>query len=299
MGIGTWGLGGFMEQNPDNNDQEQIDSLTYTINKGVNYMETVYMYAQGKSVYLLAKSIKKSGISRDKLFITLSIYPSDAKTITDVRLRVEDFLRDVNIGYVDNIQLPMNLLKELDLEEISVVIKDLLNEGKVRFTSITNSDLEFLKKYHSIFGDKLFAHEVVYNFEIRENEKLGITKYADENGILNIVYQPLRRNRTAGRNWELLVELAEKYGKTQNQIVLNWIVSKGFLPLVKSTNKKHIDENLDSFNFVIEKEDIERLNNFQIPGYETPKIDWNDNGDGIKIDQLPNRFDDIYPKDRI
>ena len=32
-------------------------------------------------------------------------------------------------------------------------------------------------------------------------------------------YQPLRRNRTANRNYPLLIELSNKYNKTQNQIL--------------------------------------------------------------------------------
>ena|SRR3989344_3240851 len=295
LGIGTWGIGGFMEADSNNDDFGQIDALEYTIDKGINYMETVYMYAQGKAVELLAKAIKKSGVRRDKLFITQSVYQKDAKSLKEVEDRVNNFLKEFGMDYIDSVQFTMELVNDLGIDEVYKLVEKLLSQGKTRFTSLTNSSPEFLKTYHKKFGNKLFAHEGVFNFEIRENEKYGITDYAKQNSILNVIFQPLRRNRTAARNWPLLVELSNKYGKTQNQILLNWIVSKGFFPLVKSSSKAHVDENLASFGFKMNETDLKRLNHYQIPGYTPPEIDWYDTGKGVKIHQLPNVFDELHP----
>lgn len=294
MGIGTWGIGGFMQADPNNNDKQQTEALIYALNKGVNYVETVYMYAQGKAAQLLGNAVKKSKISREKLFITQSIYTSTAKTIADAEKEVESFLKELDIKFIDNLQFTMTSMDQYGMTDIANLVNRLLSQRKIRYTSITNSNLDYLKKYHQAFGNKMFAHEFCFNFEIRENEAEGVTKFAAERELLNVVYQPLRRNKTAQRNWPLLLELAKKYDKTQNQILLNWIVSKGFFPLVKASNMKHIDENFASFEFKIEEEDLEKLNNFKIPGYISPEIDWFGKGRGVAIHQLPNVFDEIY-----
>ncbi|HZZ98547.1 MAG TPA: aldo/keto reductase [Candidatus Saccharimonadia bacterium] len=294
MGIGTWGIGGFMEADPKNDDVGQADAMAYALNKGVNYVETVFMYAHGHAIDVLAQAIKKSKVKRDDIFITFSVYQRDAATIQEAKKRIDDFLRALEISSVDSIQFTMGLVNDLGLEAIEGLVNALIKEKKTRFTSLTNASPEFLKIYHKKFGNKLFAHEGVFNFEVRENETYGLTKYAQENNILNVIFQPLRRNSTATRKWPLLVELAKKYGKTQNQILLNWIVSKGFFPLVKSSSKKHIDENLEAFSFEIEPGDLQRLNSFKLPGYIPPKIDWYETGEGAKIHQLPNDFDQIY-----
>jgi len=295
IGIGTWGVGGFMEANPNNDDNGQIESLVYTLNKGVNYVETVYMYAQGKAIDILAKAIKKSGVDRENIFITFSVYQRDASNVEEIEKRINDFLEKMETNHVDSVQFTMGLVKSIGLEAIKQLVDKLISDGRTRYTSLTNSSPEFLKIYYEKFGDKLFAHEGVFNFEVRENEKYGLTEFAKANNILNVVFQPLRRNHTAERNWPLLTELANKYGKTQNQIILNWIVSNGFFPLVKSSTKAHVDENLASFDFQIEQDDLERLNNYEIPNYNPPKIDWDETGDGVKIHQLPNVFDEYCP----
>lgn len=295
IGIGTWGIGGFMEPDPQNDDDKQIDAIAYSLNKGINYVETVYMYANGRAVDILSKAVKKSGVNRNNIFITLSIYQKDAKTIQEVQDRIGAFLKTFEMDYIDSVQFTMGIVKDLGLDIVRGLVNELIDSGKTRFTSLTNSSLEFLKEYHLAFGDKLFAHEGVFNFEVRENENYGVTSYATQNDILSVVYQPLRRNQTAARNWPLLVELAEKYSKTQNQILLNWIMSKGYFPLVKSSAKEHIDENLASFDFRVDLEDLKKLNEFRVLGYKSPKIDWYDTGEGIKIHQLPNIIDTLIP----
>lgn len=285
-----------MEPDPKNDDEKQIDAIAYSINKGINYVETVYMYAKGEAVDLLSRAVERSKVAREKIFITFSVYRNDAKSIQEVEERLDSFLKASDMNYVDSLQFTMGFVNDLGLDTVKKFIDRLIEQGKTRYTSLANSNLDYLKKYHQTFGKRLFAHEGCFNFEVRENEILGITDYAQQNGILNVVYQPLRRNRTAARNWPLLVELAKKYGKTQNQILLNWIVSKGFFPLVKSSTKEHIDENLASFNFQIEPNDLERLNEFKIPNYQSPKIDWFGTGDGVAIHQIPNIFDEEYER---
>ena len=113
-----------------------------------------------------------------------------------------------------------------------------------------------------------------------------------ENDITFIAYQALRRNRTAKRNYPLLVELSKKYNKTQNQIILNWIIKeKGMKPIVKCTNIERINENLGVLNFEMEKEDYDKLNNFRSEEFDNIKIDWYYSGEGVTIDQLANQFE--------
>lgn len=294
LGIGTWGIGGFMDPDPQNDDMKQIDGLVYSLKRGINYVETVYMYAKGRAVELLSKAVQKSNIERGKLFITLSIYQSDARTIDDAEVKLNDFLKVFDTYYVDSVQFTLGCVRDFGLDDIVIFVNRILRQRKTRYTSLANANLEWLKKYHNAFGENFFAHEGCFNFEVRENETLGITDYTKKNGIVNVVYQALRRNRTAKRNWALLVELTQKYGKTQNQILLNWIVSKAFFPLVKSSNKEHIEENLSSFNFRIDQEDLKRLNEFKIPKYKPPEIDWLGSGVGVPIHQVPNVFDEEY-----
>ena len=83
--------------------------------------------------------------------------------------------------------------------------------------------------------------------------------------------------------------MSKKYNRTQNQIMINWIVKeKGIYPLIKSTNVNRIKENIESLDFDMDKEDYEILNKFQNEKINSIDINWDDES-GITIDQLANQ----------
>jgi len=277
IGIGTWGIGGFAEKDPKADVAKQQKALTYMLNKGMNFVEANMWYSKGMAVDILSKAFKESTKKRDDVFICQAVYLKTNK-LQDTESEVDKVLECFETDHIDTLEFTQSVFIEYQFSDVVKVIEDLLRKGKTRFTSITNENPELLEKYHRYFGDKLFSHEVCYNFEVRENEKLGTIPYAQTNDILTVVYQPLRRNRTANRNWHLLVELAEKY---------------------KAETPEHVDEHLASLNIKLDPEDIKRLNEFVVPNYKSPKIDWNKTGDGIDVSQLSNVFDEEYDKQQI
>lgn len=293
IGIGTWGIGGFAERDPKNNDKRQIASLEYMLQKGLNFFEVNKWYAEGHCAQLVASAVKKSKVPRAELFITQAIYDYHHDDFAGTTAEFPELLDLFETDYFDAVEFNPSAIYKFGFDRVSDFLQELLADKKVRYVGLMNAGMKLLKKFHEVFKDKFIWFEVGYNFEVRENERMGMMPYAKENGILNIVYQPLRRNRTALHNWPLLVELSEKYGRTQNQIIINWLVSKGYRPLTKSQTISHIDEHLDALEFEIDKEDLINMDEFVPPGYKSPKIDWEWKGDGVPVAHLSNVFDDI------
>ncbi len=298
IGIGGWGIGGLATFDPNISDTKQIDSITYAINQGLNYAEINFWNAEGHSVDIIQKALVKSIKKREEMFLSLVIYNYTNPTLDDVKKEIEKFFKIFQTDYIDTLEFPLSAINQYGFKYIVDLVSKHISSGKVRYTSLTNANLEYLQKFHNIFKDKLYSHEVHYSFEIRDNEYLGILAYASKNNIKNVIYQPLRRNRTAQRNWPLIEFLANKYGKTQNQIILNWLVSKGYLPLIKSETITHIDENIASLDFSMDVKDLEQLDNFKVPNYQMQHIDWFVENSGTSIFSLPNSFDELYPSDK-
>jgi diketogulonate reductase-like aldo/keto reductase len=294
IGIGTWGVGGFMEPDNSIDIQRQTDAMAHMFSEGVNLVEINMLYSAGKSVEILGNAIKLSGVPRKDIFVCASIHTKQTKSLDVSKGEVDSIFNLLETDYIDTVQFNMSSFAVSGFEKITKWVDTLLASGKIRYTSITNEDLSLLKKYHEKYGDKLFSHEVGFNFEVRVHEELNIIKYANENDVRTVVFQPLRSNRTADLNWDPIVKLANKYGKTQNQVLLNWIVSKGYIPLTRSDNIDHINENIAALDFVIEDSDIELLDNFKISNYTQPEIAWDMDSPGVRVDQLSNVFDDHY-----
>lgn len=296
IGIGTWGIGGYAERNPDNDDKRQIEAIAYMISKGMNFIEANMWTAEGKSVDLLSKGIKESGIKRKDLFITQTIYTHSANSLDMAQDELKQFSDRIGEGYVDAVQFTVMSYQTYGENESNEFLHNALNSNLAKFVSFTNGNVDYIRKFADEFKDKVFAHEISLNFEVRENLDNGVVDFNNKNNILNVTYQPLRRNRTSKRNWELLKELSDKYGITQNQVIYNWLVSTGNLPITKLEKKEHIDECIESLNVDLTEEELKTITDFRVPNYKSPKVFYGVDGDGVRIDQLSNVFDEEYDK---
>ena len=74
IGIGMWGIGGYMERDNSIDEAKQIDAIAYMLDRGMNFAEANMWYSDGYSVEILAKALKKSSKKRSDLFICQAIY---------------------------------------------------------------------------------------------------------------------------------------------------------------------------------------------------------------------------------
>jgi len=288
IGLGTFGVGANASEkdvkSTKNNLSGQLDSLLYAFSLGQNYIETSYHYAKGDTLRFLSQFFKR--IPRNKIFITTKLH-APIKNQKNVSDQLTQALQLMGLNYVDSLSCTPIAASQLPLEEVYSYMFEEINKGKTRFFSGSNLNLPRLNLLNNK-GFKLFSMEGLYNLECKINEDLGIIQYCHSHTILFAAYQPLRRNRTLKQNYPILIELSKKYNKTQNQIILNWILKhKNIFILNKSTNKKHIEENIESLDFQMKDNDYFKLDKFRKKEFDEIPIDW-DNKGGTPVYKLPN-----------
>lgn len=281
IGIGTWKI------DPENFNNE-IEGLKYSFDKGQNYLSLSMLYNNGEVVRKIKSFIDLVG--RKNLFISAYLEKYIEK-IEDVENQLNEYLRVLNIDYVDCLQIHIFTVCKIPIIDVYKEIERLVNNGKVKYTGISNVSLELLKEINK--SVKIDFFEGIYNLDCKYYENTGLINYCKENHIEFLAYQPLRRNRIVAKDYEFLKKLSKKYNRTQNQIMINWIVKeKGIYPLIKSTNVSRIKENIESLYFDMDKEDYEILNKFQNEKINSIDINWDDES-GITIDQLANQDESI------
>lgn len=278
LGIGTYKLD--LEHK-----EETLKGLLHSYENGQNFMSTSLVYANYDVVDFLESFFKQ--IKKDDIFLTAHLERYIEKR-EDVEKQLDEYLTRMKIDYVDALQVHMSYISRIPLVDTYEEIEKLVEKGKVRYISASNTTPDQIKELHERF--KIFSFEGVYNLECKIYENLGVMDYCKDNDIKFVCYQALRRNKIAAKNYPFLVEMAEKYNKTQNQILLNWLLKvKGLNAIVKTTTIANIDSNVESQNFMLEQADIDKLNAFQHEGYNNIKIDWYETGDGITIDKFASQ----------
>ncbi len=84
-----------------------------------------------------------------------------------------------------------------------------------------------------------------------------IIDYCKKNHIQYQAWSPLMRGEILDN--ELIHEIAEKYKKSEAQVVIRWDLQKGVTTIPKSVHKKRIIENADVFDFSLTEDEVGKI----------------------------------------
>lgn len=267
------------------NDSKDMESLMYQYQNWQNYIEVSFIYAWGETMKFLWKFLKQ--IPRESMYISVKV-ESLVEKPEDIEQQLDTYLEIMWLDFVDEYKMHSPTVSKLWIQETYYHMQKLVEKGKVRYLWACNLNIDQLKTLHQEFEIKTF--EGLYNLECKANEDIGILQYCQEHNIRFISYQPLRRNRIANHNYPFLVDIAKKYWKTQNQILLNRVIKwKKLWALVKTSDKDRAKENGNALDFALDQEDINILNSFRDTRFDEIKVD-RDAKNGIPIWKYANQI---------
>ena len=241
------------------NGEEAVSVIKAAIDAGYRHIDTATFYGNEVEV---GKAIHECGVAREELFITSKVWKTE-RGYESTKKSFLKTLEDMQLEYLDLylIHWPASFCQYENWEEINLetwrAMTELYKEGKIKAIGVSN--------FHVHHLEALMRTEVkpmVNQLEYHPGEMQEETvEYCKEHGILVEAWSPLGRGRIFEN--ELLLQLAEKYGKTLPQICLRWELQNGIIPLPKTMSEKRMKENLDIFDFEISKEDMEVLNTME------------------------------------
>jgi len=247
IGVGTWGVGGWFKADT-RYDEEQIEAIRHSLKKGQNHIDTAEMYSSGHSEEIVGEAIK--GFDRKKLFIASKVYRNNA-TADLVPKATERILKRLQTEHLDLLYIHA-CFNEGDIKEYVAGLNKAQDEGYARAIGVSNFNLRQLKKAISLTKNPIVALQNHYNVMYQEEVDEEVKIYCAKNNITIVAYKPLE-NCESGKE---VLQMAEKYDKTPQQIALNWLINQeNVVTITKSEDKKHIDENLRALDFKMEKED--------------------------------------------
>ena len=250
IGIGTWEMGEDISE-----DDKNIEALKEAVRLGMTHIDTAESYAAGHAEELVGRAIKS--FDRKNLFITTKVSPEHLR-FNQVLKAAKASLKRLDTDYID-LYLIHWPNPDIPLKETMRVFDSLVSDGLVKHIGVSNFSVKLLEEAQSHSKNKIVANQIEYNLLSREPEK-KLLSFCQKENIMLTAYQPLARGKLTKPGFEILDKLAKKYGKTQAQIALNWLISKPSVVVIpKSSNIEHLKENLGAIGWEMDKEDVERL----------------------------------------
>ena len=253
-GLGTWMMGGNKKYNPDNDDEADTRAIRTAIDSGVIHIDTAEIYAEGHAEKIVARAIK--GYDRSKLFIVSKVLSVNCSYDGILRACEQSLLR-LETDYLD-LYLMHSVSREFPLKESIRALDRLVDEGIVRHIGVANFGKEILAEAQGYASHQIVCDQVHYNLAFREPETSGLLEYCQTHDIFLMAWRPYRDILQTIP--PIVSALCEKYNKTPAQLALNWLISQdSVITLSKTRETAHLLENLGSFGWEMEENDIEML----------------------------------------
>lgn len=263
LGIGTWGVGGYMSKNDYTDGENEIDQIKYQLSKGLKLLDCWAAQAEGESLKLIGQAIKDLNRNKYVLLSKFDVHKYEKESEMDDILKM--YLDVLDVKYIDVFQIHKPDFSTISEKAVEKFLKKNIADGKIKHFAVANANINDIKNIQKKISVKLEANEILYNLYERGYDDDGTVKYCQDNNIKLIAYRPLNRGMVNTiHTSKAIANMLAKYNVTPPQLSLNWILSKkGFLALVKSVNRSHINENLDYEKVSLTNEDIELLDEWR------------------------------------
>lgn len=234
------------------------NSVLYALQNGVRLIDTAYIYRNEEEV---ARAVRDSKIDRKDVFVITKLYPNQ---YNDAENAINEALK--KLGYID-----MMLLHHPGNNDVEAykAIEKAVKEGKIKSIGLSNWYIKELKA----FLPKINIMPALVQNEIHPYyQDTEVVEYIQSLGIAVQAWYPLggRGHQRELLNDSVLKEIAKKHNKSVAQIILRWHLQRGVIVIPGSSNRAHIIENTELYDFELSDNEMRRISKLN----RNEKHDW-------------------------
>ena len=250
LGLGTWMI----------EEAQAPEAIAAAVKLGYRHFDTAQGYGNEKGV---GAGMRNCGLNRDELFVTTKM-DAFIRTYEGAKAGINKSLQDLGLDYIDLfiIHSPQPWTDFHSGEhyfaenlEIWQALEEAYQEGKVRAIGVSNfeqADLDNLLEHGQI---KPMVNQILAHIS---NTPLELIKYCQDKNILVEAYSPVAHGEMLKN--QTLATLAHKYNVTVAQLCIRYCLELGLLPLPKTKNPQHMQENAQ-VDFALSAADVTTLKN--------------------------------------
>lgn len=240
-------LGFGVFQIPDLKECEQ--AVLDAIDSGYRLIDTAAAYHNEEAV---GAAIKKSGVAREKLFITSKLWVSDA-SYECAKKGIETSLNKLGLDYID-----LYLLHQPYGDVIGAwkALEEAYHAGKIRAIGVSNFYADQLKNLILTCDVKPVINQIEVNPWYQQKQEIKLNQAED---VRVEAWAPFAEGKHNIFQNEVLAEIGQKYGKANGQVISRWLMQRGIVVIPKSVHKNRMEENFDVFDFELSDEDMQTI----------------------------------------
>ncbi|KAI4503124.1 hypothetical protein M0802_002168 [Mischocyttarus mexicanus] len=277
FGLGTWQGG---------DDPEVVEqAIRDAVDAGYRHFDCAYIYGNEKVIgKVLKEKIAEGVVKREDLYITTKLWNTmhnRDKVVPACKQSVENF----GLDYIDLYLIHWPVSYSSDVKGLWPVVKngkpyfgdsdytdtwkgmeECVKLGLTKSIGLSNFNSIQIDRILSIATIKPVMNQVECHINLNQKKlrdfcaarNIAITAYSP----LGAPSRPWAKSDDPQVNLNQTENIAKKYGKTQAQVILRYLVDIGTIPIPKSASKTRIKENINIFDFKLTPEEIAVIDTF-------------------------------------
>lgn len=250
VGFGTWQI---------EEGEPAYNAVKEALNVGYRHIDTAQAYGNESSV---GQAIADSQVVRENILLTTKIWNSELDYEQTLE-SIKESMEKLQVDYLDLVLIHWPNPKVVRQDngwirrnsEVWRALEDLQTEEKIHSIGVSNFMIHHLEELLKTAKVIPAVNQLRLAPGLTQAELVDFCRSHD---ITVEAYSPLGHGTVM--NHEVINEIAKNYpGKSAAQVALRWSLDKDFIPLPKSVTPKHIESNLDIYDFKLSEADTRVL----------------------------------------
>jgi len=242
LGLGTWTLSG----------DKGSAAVEKALKMGYTHIDTAEFYENEEEIGEVIQ-----GFYRKKLFITSKVW-YEHLDYHDVINACKKSLKKLKTDYLNLYLIHWPDPAGRDMKATFEALKKLYSDGLIKGVGVSNFVKKHLDQAIPICNSlklPILMNQIEFHPFLYQKELFNYCKSFD---IHVVAYCPIAQGLILKE--KTIKHIALKYQKTPAQISLRWLVQKNIIAIPRSTSEKHLQDNLNIFDFEIADLDIKKIN---------------------------------------
>lgn len=240
LGLGTWQIEG----------KTCKKAVENALNIGYTHIDTAQAYGNDEYV---GQGIQDSEVDREDIWLTTKLWRNNLNK-DDLKESVEKSLEKLQTDYVDLLLIHWPF-KDINLEVVLTEMNELVDEGKVNNIGVSNFNTDQMEEAIDLSDKPIFTNQVECHPFLNQD---AVLEKCREHDMMLTAYSPLARGDVIGN--ETLKAIGEKYGKSEAQVALRWLIQQEDVSAIpKASTPEHQEANLQIFDFELDSNEMEEI----------------------------------------
>lgn len=224
-------------------------SVFDAISVGYRSIDTAHVYGNEGAV---GAAIKRSGIDRKELFVTSKLWV-DFAGYEGTKKAFQTSIDKLGTDYLD---LYLIHRPRGDVKGSWLAMEELYNAGKIKAIGVSNFEPRQLAEMMIYAKIKPAVNQIETHVFFQGHNLYDVLK---KEAVQHEAWSPFAAGRNGIFSNPVLAEIGKKHNKSIAQVCLRWHYQRGVVAIPRSQNKAHMIENLQIFDFKLDKKDLQAI----------------------------------------